>query len=265
MSRDVLGGLQENSFGESPMHTKRRLLFLVCLVFGFCAAMAIASAAQTLTTLATFIGPNGENPQASLIQGADGNLYGTTQWGGGSGLDDCGGTYLEGCGTIFKITPSGTLTTLHSFNNSDGSELVRGLVQGTDGNFYGTTLSGGAHDWGTVFKITPGGVLTTLHNFSDGADGASPWAGLVQGTDGNFYGTTWGDGGPNYGSVFKITPAGTLTTLYHLGGPGGSQPMAGLVLGTDGNFYGTTYTGGERRRHGLQDYPGRRADPAPRL
>ena len=100
-------------------------------------------------------------------------------------------------GTVFKITPSGTLTTLHSFDGTDGANPYAGLVQATDGNFYGTTSSGGANGDGTVFKITPSGTLTTLYSFcsqSGCTDGANPDAGLVQATNGNFYGTTL-DGG----------------------------------------------------------------------
>ena len=124
----------------------------------------------------------------------------------------------NGGGTVFKITPSGTLTTLYNFcaqsNCATAKPPSAGLVQATNGNFYGTTYLGGANSFGTVFKITPTGTLTTLHSF-DATDGELPEAGLVQGTDGNFYGTTY-QAGPlgNGGTVFKITPAGTLTTLY---------------------------------------------------
>ncbi len=197
-----------------------------------------------LTTLHWFTGGwDGCSPCAGLVQGSDGNLYGTTS----------GQPY--GYGTVFKITPSGTLTTLYSFDGFDdgcGSGLSHaGLVQGSDGNFYGTTCGGGSGLWaGTVFKITPGGTLTTLHVFTEGSDGAYPETGLVQGNDGNFYGTTSGGQlgeGAYYGTVFKITPSGTLTTLhaftgYNAGGDGESP--SGLVQGSDGNFYGTTYYGG---------------------
>src|ERR1019366_6529104 len=166
---------------------------MACIVCMFCAAAVIASPAQTFTTLVNFAGANGAQPQASLIQGTDGNFYGTTEAGGTSG--NCSG----GCGTVFKITAGGTLTTLHSFDGTDGAYPSAGLVQATDGNFYGTTGDRGASGncppfgCGTVFKITPGGTLTTLHSF-DGTDGAYPSAGLVQATDGNFYGTTEGGG-----------------------------------------------------------------------
>ena len=169
------------------------------------------------------------SPAAGLVQGSDGNFYGTTEQGGVNGPDP---------GTVFKITPSGTLTTLHSFVFIDGWHPRAALVQGSDGNFYGTTVEGGQYEFGTVFKITPSGTLTNLYSFA-GSDGANP-RGLVQGSDGNFYGTTFS--GP--GTVFKITPSGTLTTLYSFAGSDGANPDAGLVQGSDGNYYGTTYYGG---------------------
>ena len=138
---------------------------------------------------------------------------------------------------------------MYNFDATDGEDPVAGLVQGTDGNFYGTTLYGGANGDGTVFKITPNGMLTTLHSFgSQVGDGTWPDGGLVQGTDGNFYGTTLiGGSHPDFGTVFSITPSGTLTILHSFGRQGageGLNPYAGLVQGTDGNFYGTTESGG---------------------
>ena len=137
---------------------------------------------------------------------------------------------------------------------SDGANPGAGLVQASDGNFYGTTGSGGAGNWGTVFKITPSGTLTTLYSFcsqTNCSDGANPWAGLVQATDGNFYGTARSGGNNNddcvdstCGTMFKITPSGTLTTLYSFCSQtncsDGANPGAGVVQATDGNFYGTT-------------------------
>jgi uncharacterized repeat protein (TIGR03803 family) len=134
---------------------------------------------------------------------APGDFYGTTYAGGIKTLG-C----QSGCGTVFKITPLGALTTLYTFHGRDGQGPIAGLVQGTDGNFYGTTSGGGAHGVGTVFKITPAGALTLLHSFG-GADGAAPEARLLQASDGNFYGTTvLGGGANNDGAIFKMTPAG---------------------------------------------------------
>jgi uncharacterized repeat protein (TIGR03803 family) len=207
------------------------------IVLAICASAAIASA-QTVTTLTSFDVTNGADPFAGLVQGTDGNFYGTTQAGGASGR--C----TNGCGTVFKITAAGTLTTLHSFDSTDGSGSEGGLVLGTDGNFYGTTYAGGANGDGTVFKITPAGTLTTLHTFG-GADGRNPASSLVQATNGNFYGTTNFGGASNNGTVFKMTAAGTLTPLHSFDRTDGFIPSGGLVQATNGNFYGTTLYGGE--------------------
>ena len=193
---------------------------------------------QTLNTLLSFDGANGSGPGV-LIQGFDGNFYGTTGFGG-----------TNGDGTFFKFTPEGALTTIYSFcaqtNCADGERPVT-LVQGRDGNFYGVTIVGGllscglsGSGCGTVFKITPTGALTTLHTFAEGTDGSFP-AALLQGT-GNFYGVT-GITPKNDGTVFKITAPGALTTLHTFKGSDGGNPE-GLMQATDGNFYGTTVNGG---------------------
>src|SRR5258707_9353580 len=142
-----------------------------------------------------------------MVQATDGNFYGTTQLGGANNY-----------GTIFKITPGGKLTTLHSFDSTDGSDPVAPLVQASDGNLYGTTQQDGAYGAGTIFRITPGGTLTTIYNFcslSDCTDGRAPVTGLIQATDGNLYGTTYGSYGFAWGTGFKITLGGTLTTLHN--------------------------------------------------
>jgi uncharacterized repeat protein (TIGR03803 family) len=181
---------------------------------------------------------DGERPAGTLVQASNGNFYGTTQAGGS-------GPCL--CGTVFKITPTGALTTLHSFNTVDGVRPVGGLTLAVDGYFYGTTAGGGHNKAGTVFKMTPSGALTTLHVF-DGADGGYPSGSLVQGTDGNLYGTTQVGGANNAGTVFQITPAGTLTTLYSFCAQAncvdGTLPVGGLMQATNGTFYGTTQRGG---------------------
>jgi uncharacterized repeat protein (TIGR03803 family) len=155
------------------------------------------------------------------------------------------------CALAVVGSPAPTFTTLASFNGSDGGEPFSGLVQGFDGKFYGTTLSGGAHDDGTVFKITPTGTLTTLHNFCSQpscTDGEEPEAGLIQATNGNFYGTTELGGAHGDGTVFEITPTGTLTTLHSFCSQpsctDGEEPVAGLIQAINGNFYGTTLSGG---------------------
>ena len=198
----------------------------------------------TVTTLYSFScsDSSGCRPVGGLVQGSDGNFYGTTSQGG-SGSNG---------GAVFKITSNGTVTTLYSFcslnNCADGNDSLASLIQASDGNFYGTTNGGGAHSAGTVFKITPEGTLTTLYSFcvsgSPCADGNGPEGSLVQGSDGNFYGSTYLGGANNVGSIFQVTPQGALTTLHSFNGGDGAAPYDGLVEATDGNFYGTTSTGG---------------------
>jgi uncharacterized repeat protein (TIGR03803 family) len=199
-----------------------------------------------LTTLYSFQnGTDGTSPIAALIQATNGNFYGMT----------C--CWDSEPGTIFEITPGGKLTTLHTFHGTDGSSPNGTLVQAANGNFYGTTVQGGANcsvvGCGTVFKMTPAGKLTTLYSFCSQTgctDGVGPIGGLVQATDGNFYGTT-SQGGVigscgNYGcgTIFRITPTGTLTTLHSFDGSDGATPQAGLMQATNGNLYGTTTLGG---------------------
>jgi uncharacterized repeat protein (TIGR03803 family) len=188
------------------------------------------------TVLYSFAGgtTDGAMPQASVIQGSDGNFYGTT-FGGGT----------SSSGTVFKVTPPGVETVLHSFAIADGSNPVAPLIQGTDGNFYGTTANGGLYGNGIVFQMTPTGVLTALHSFASGGDGSNPLAALIEGSDGNFYGTTSAGGAFGYGTVFSITPAGAETPLYSfVGGTDGRSPRTPLTLGGNGIFYGTTNNGG---------------------
>ena len=219
---------------------------MVIAVLALCAMVAIALPAQTFTTLHSFDGPDGELPIQGLVQATDGNLYGTTV---GGGVNQRGGT-------VFQITPvSGTLATLYSFCSqtgcADGKLPYAPLIQAPNGDFYGTTYRGGANNLGTVFKIDATGERTTVYNFcpqSGCSDGAYPEGTLVQ-YGGDFYGTTSGGGANSVsGTVFKITPNGTLTRLYSFcsqtGCIDGTQPGAGLVQGVDGNFYGTTPTGG---------------------
>jgi uncharacterized repeat protein (TIGR03803 family) len=185
---------------------------------------------------------DGESPSSPLVQASDGNFYGTTVIGGNP---ICG---PDGCGTVFKITSSGKLTTLHSFDGTDGYYPLAGLIQATDGNLYGTTPGGGSLGNGTIFRITLTGDLTTLYTFCaqpNCADGSGPFSPLIQATDGNFYGTTSGGGANNDGTLFSITSDGVLTTLHSFDGTG-PVPEGGLLQQTDGNFYGTTLQGGAR-------------------
>jgi uncharacterized repeat protein (TIGR03803 family) len=184
-------------------------------------------------------------PRAGLVQGSDGNFYGITTFGG-----------TNGNGTIFELnTTNDSLTTLHTFeyngvNNFDGYTPQAGLVQGNDGNFYGTTYYGGTNGTGTVFRINPTGsnyaILYSFNSYT--GDGKEPDAGLVLGSDGNFYGTTYQGGAHSGGTVFRISPSGSYSNLYsflgNVSNSDGDEPAAGLVQGIDGNFYGTTELGG---------------------
>jgi uncharacterized repeat protein (TIGR03803 family) len=199
-----------------------------------------------VTTLYSFCSltdcADGADPTGGLIQ-VGGNFYGTTSSSGANGNG----------GTVFEITPEGTLTTLYSFCSqtkcTDGaSPYGSGLIQ-VGGNYYGATAYGGAKNGGTVLELTPGGMLTTLYTFcsqTNCTDGAIPYGGIIQATDGNFYGTTCCGGANNGGTVFKLTPGGTLTTLQSFNGTQGEEPYGGLLQAGNGDFYGTAEYGGSR-------------------
>ena len=185
--------------------------------------------------------PDGMIPTGALVEGTNGIFYGTTQYGGANGT-----------GTIFQITPNGAFTSVYSFSplggpsfdaNADGA-TPNSLTLGTDGNFYGTAQAGGTNGWGTFFQFTTAGALTPLYSFgATDSDAAWPQAALVQGPNGNFYGTSeiGGAASPGNGTIFEITPSGTEKVLYSFsGGNDGGLPNTALTLGSDGNFYGTT-------------------------
>ena len=216
----------------------RTKVALVLTTLMLVVAATAGASAQTFKTIYSFCSQSnctdGGNPYAGLVQATNGHFYGTTNEGTGA--------YFEG--TVFEITPSGGLTTLHTFSGAEGGGPYAGLVQATSGNFYGITYFGGAHGYGSVFTITPSGKLTTLHSFNY-TDGDNPYGALVQATNGDFYGTTYGGGANNvYGMVFKITPSGDLMPLHSFVGTDGGGPYAGLVQATSGDFYGTTRYGG---------------------
>jgi uncharacterized repeat protein (TIGR03803 family) len=214
----------------------KRRASLISLSIALVLAVSSSGLSQTYTNIYS-LGSSSGDPQhptyaGVIVQGRDGNLYSSTAFGGSAH------------GAIFKITPTGTLTVLHSFSTTEGYAAYSGVTMGADGNLYGTTLYGGTSNDGTIFKITPAGQLTTLHNFTGGTDGKNPYAPPVQGFDGNFYGTTSIGGSNGYGVVYKITASGTFTPLYQFDNTHGYYPTSALVQSTDGNLYGVTVLGG---------------------
>jgi uncharacterized repeat protein (TIGR03803 family) len=204
--------------------------------------------AQTFTTLASFDGTDGALPYfGSVVQATNGNYYGST-WAGGYGY-----------GVVFQVTPTGTLNDIYSFcaqsNCTDGLNPWSAPVLGADGNLYGTILNGGnggaaGAGFGTVFKLTIAGKLTTLYSFCPGSvctDGQSP-VGLVQASNGNFYGTTESGGANNRGAIFEITPPGKFRTLYsfcsEVNCADGALPYSAPIQASNVNLYGTTGGGG---------------------
>ncbi len=175
-----------------------------------------ASAAPTETVLYSFSGTfDGNGPGGGLIADSSGNLYGTTAFGGTSGIVCSGATG----GVVFKLSPGGTETVLHSFTGGDGCEPRAGLIADSSGNLYGTTAGGGASGNGVVFKLSPSGTLTVLHSFTGfPSDGAAPEAGLIADINGNLYGTTRFGGASGFGVVFKLSPGGTETVLHSFTG-----------------------------------------------
>jgi len=186
------------------------------------------------TVLYSFTGgADGAYPVASLIIDKAGNLYGTTEQGGGSGL-----------GVVFEIPSGGGETVLHSFTGSDGAFPVAGLAKDAGGNLYGTTVEGGANDVGTVFKLAPDGTETVLHSFGSANDGAFPYAGVIMDKAENLYGTTSGGGASGDGTVFKLARKGKEMVLHSFAGGGdGAHPLSG-VTEASGYLYGTTQLGG---------------------
>lgn len=242
---------------------RQRVVISAAGVLAALLTASLAPAQGQFKSLADFDKTDGSSPLGGLVQGLDGNFYGTTTYGGANSNTMC---YTYNCGTVFRVTPAGALTTLYSFcsqaNCADGAQPYAGLVLANDGNLYGTTYAGGfvggpcGSGCGTAFKITPAGALTTLYIFCNRrtvcADGSLPRGSLMEGGDGSLYGTTQDGGtGPacpfssgGCGTVFKLSTAGKLTTLHSFVISDGASPYAGLVQGTDGSFYGTTTAGG---------------------
>lgn len=182
-------------------------------------------------------GADGSYPDSGLTAGLDGNLYGTTSYGGTNNV-----------GTVYRVTPAGAHTVLYSFTAGpgDGQNPASGLELAPDGNFYATTTAGGAYGGGTFFKIDQAGNLTTLYSFGAAGTGTDP-QGVTLGGDGTFYGTTTAGGANGLGTIYRITATGVHTVLYSFkSGVDGQAPAAGLSPAADGYLYGVTYYGGTK-------------------
>lgn len=245
-----------------------------CALLLLCLAATVSLPAQTFATLVDLNGVTAGRPFSPLVQYIDGNLYGedggifkvtpagtvTTVHnfiagarGGlavGTNLDLYGTSTSEGefcfdCGSVFQITPNGTAFLVHQFaGGDDGLGPFGGVIEAADGNFYGTTIQGGGFSLGTIFKMTASGAVTTLNEFHGVSDGQTPYAGLIQATDGNFYGVAAFGGANGYGTIFKITTSGVLTVLHNFDGTDGANPQTSLVQATNGNLYGAALYGG---------------------
>ena len=219
--------LSNRDFGPNIAAKLRSVAFLLL-------ASAQFSHGQVLSTVFSFDGLNGLEPLGPLVQCTDGNFYGVT-----SATITANSPGFVSHGTVFRLTPGGNLTTLHTFPISVGVPQG-GLLQASDGNLYGATSSGNGYA-GTIFRIGLDGSFATLYAFN-GPEGFSPNGSLIQSTDGNLYGTT-SSGGSSYGTVFRMTTSGRFTLLYSFTGPDGQEPSS-LTPGNDGYFYGTSAQGG---------------------
>lgn len=178
------------------------------------------------------------NIRGNLLMGSDGNIYAVSLAGG------------KGGGAIVRVTPDGTMTVLHAMNGSDGYDAYAGLMQATDGNFYGTTYHGGEKGGGVVFRLTPDGTYTVLRHLGQNKqDAYFPYTGVVQGADGHLYGTTLRGGTSDKGTVFQITlPDAAFRIVHSFSGADGENPEGTLIVGSDGDLYGTTLQGGTESR-----------------
>jgi len=202
----------------------------------------LSTTTGVLTNLFSFSGTDGWDV-TGVTRGEDGNFYGSA-WGGGNQGPD----FVDGPGTLFRITTNGDMTLLFTFSGPDGRNPIGPLFR-VGADFYGITLWGGDDNYGTVFRVTTNGDLTTLTSFH-GTNGCNPGAGLVLGADNNLYGTTqYGGNGfsgafTGDGTVFRLTTNGVLTTLNFFDGTNGSEPVCVLVSGGNGRLFGTTAYGG---------------------
>ncbi|HEV8691012.1 MAG TPA: choice-of-anchor tandem repeat GloVer-containing protein [Ideonella sp.] len=189
----------------------------------------------TFKKLHTFeVESEASRPQG-LVQASDGHFYGTARYGGWTGR-----------GRVYRFDPPDSLKTIHDFRGPDGSQPANAVIVGTDGALYGTTFSGGAFgSWGTAFRMSTSGETDVLHSFSkDRIDGFKPCSRLAQGSDGDFYGTTWKGGRHGRGMAFRLTAQGEFAMLHEFDGSDGEEILSGLTEGPDGLFYGVAYAGG---------------------
>jgi uncharacterized repeat protein (TIGR03803 family) len=178
-------------------------------------------------------GTDGATPFAPLAQGADGGFYGATMTGGAFGN-----------GALFRVSAGGGLTPLLAFNLTNGNLPYAGLTPAADSTFFGVCDQGGAGSYGIAYNVTTNGALTILHSFADGSDGGQPLAALLQGSDGNYYGTTYAGGAAGAGTLFQLAANGALTTLVSFNGTNGARPRGGLLQDASGDFFGVTFLGG---------------------
>ena len=236
--------MQSSTFRQPRALATRFIAAALGLVTAIAAAQLAqagsANANLTSVLALTTVTDAGTAFRGDPLLASDGNFYLSTSSGGVSSL-----------GAIVKITPAGVGTVLYSFTGGDTDSALpfAGLMQASDGNFYGTSYYGGPNSGGTVFRVTAAGVYTNLYAFTNESQGAFyPYAGLVQGPDGALYGTTLRGGTKDQGVVFRITTDGTYSVLLNFAGPDGANPEGTLVVGKDGALYGTTLIGGANNR-----------------
>lgn len=206
-----------------------------CAVVMTILACAVGAQAKSFGSLYSFMGgSDGADPDAKLMRGSAGDLYGTTEQGG-----------AQNVGTVFRLAPDGGESILHSFGAAgDGANPAAGLTEDKHANLYGTTEYGGAYDTGTIFKLAPNGRESVLYSFHDHDDGGEPVAGLIRNA-GSLYGTAQAGGAYGHGIVFQLKPDGKLVVLHAFaGGSDGAMPLGSLAADRAGGFYGTTYLGG---------------------
>jgi uncharacterized repeat protein (TIGR03803 family) len=196
---------------------------------------------QRYSILHLFTTTDGRGP-GPLVQGTDLNFYGTTGSGGQNGF-----------GTFFRISSTGNFSVLHDFDSAEGGSPGP-LIQASDGNFYGPTSNGGTTNNGSILKISPTGTVTVFYSFAGGQDGSQPGGGLVEATDGNFYGTLNQEGAAGGGTLYRLTPAGVFTKLHDFRVASGWYPQNTPMQHTSGKLYGTAYAGGANNYGMIWEY-----------